>query len=710
MAVIGKIRKHSGLLVIIIGGALAAFILGDFLKSGRGSRQSVIVGEINGKKISAVDFNTKVEENLELRRQSMNKDRLTSSENFNVRQSTWTQLLDQIVRQEAYEEIGLQVSSAELYDQVQGSEPHAYCMRYFTNPETNQYDPDLARKYLSNLDNMPPAAKKQWLYIEHAIKEDRYKNKYNNLLTKGYIVPDAFAKLDFETKNNSIAYRVTGLRYSTVADSAVQLSDADYRDYYNEHRNEYKQDENRDIEYVVFDIRPSANDRKEVFEQVRKYSEELKTTEDVEAMVNAVSDSRYDSTWFSKGKLPATIESKLFDAEPGTTMEPFALNNAYYTARLMEATMRPDSMKASHILIAYKGAARAAGDVTRTAEEAKALADSLTQVLMKNSAKFEELAKVYSNGPTGKDGGDLGWFADGAMVPAFNQAVIDSKVKSVTSAETPFGFHVIKVTGKKEPVRKVRVAIVEKLVEPSTQTFQDVYLKASDFIAKAKSDDANNEFSKIASDNSLNARVKNNLNGMDNNMPGLDYSREIIRWVFSERTSVNDISTVFTVENKYVVATLKAIHEEGFAELEDVKSRIERKVRDGKKAELLMSKFEQALNGASDINQVASKLSLKVDTVKSATFATFNIPGFGREPQVVGTLFGLEKGAMSRVVKGNVGLFVVQVDNVTSVSVPEDLSRQKTQLTSRYKSLIMREAAQVMQDKADIEDNRISFY
>ncbi len=219
----------------------------------------------------------------------------------------------------------------------------------------------------------------------------------------------------------------------------------------------------RDLDYVIFEVLPSAEDRSQTRESVYQIYDDFRNTPDYITFVNSTSDKRYDSTWFKKGQLPVTIDSLLFSSPVGTFVPPYEENNAWHMARLMDIQARPDSMKAEHILIAYKGAYRAAESITRTKEEAERLADSLMNVLNVDKTKLKALAFQFSNDGSAKENnGDLGWFADGSMVYQFNEAVLKGNVGDIVKVATPFGFHIIKITGKKEPVTKIRVAVIDR--------------------------------------------------------------------------------------------------------------------------------------------------------------------------------------------------------------------------------------------------------
>ncbi|MCK9618116.1 MAG: SurA N-terminal domain-containing protein [Lentimicrobiaceae bacterium] len=704
MAVIGKIRKRSGLLVVVIGIALAAFILGDFSrKSSKGSNN---VGKIDGEAISITDYNAKVDENTNLRKLNSGNENLSAEENFNIRNSTWDQMVNDVLMNAEYDELGIAVSEDELEDQILGKHPHMYIQQNFKDPQTGIFDPALVKNFLENLDKVEPQMKERYLYIEKAIKQDRIETKLKNLISKGYYVPKAFAQMDFIDKNRSASIRYFAAKYSDLADNTIKLTDADYEKYYNENKFRYQQEDSRDIDYIVFEALPSEIDRKKITEEVGKLYEEFKTTNEVPSFINAVSDSRFDSTWHKKGTLAPRIDSVMFSSQIGTFYGPYEENNIFHVAKLVDVQMRPDSMKASHILISYTGA-QVREKINRTKERASQIADSLLMLIKRDASQFEVIAKKLSDDQSVKsNGGDLGWFADGTMVTAFNNAVMNGKTGDIVKCESPFGFHVIKITGKKEPVKNVKVAMLDLKIEPSNQTFQETYVKASSFQGGLKTAD---DFENTVKKQGLNKRNAQYLRQMDYTIPGIKYAREIIRWAYHEDTKKGSISQVFDVEGSYVVAVLKEIREKGIASLEQIKQQIEPLVKRDKKAETLTLQINSAMASVKDINQLAAKFNAKTDTI-SITFATYNLPQYGRETEVIGKTFTLKPGIVSKPIKGTVGVFVVIVDNFTEPTAKTDYKQDAFMMYNNFAGTVNRELYTIMKDNANIKDNRWMFY
>jgi peptidyl-prolyl cis-trans isomerase D len=323
--------------------------------------------------------------------------------------------------------------------------------------------------------------------------------------------------------------------------------------------------------------------------------------------------------------------------------------------------------------------------------------------------RFSFYAREFSDDPSAEqNGGDLDWFADGTMVPTFNQAVLDGKVGDIVKVETAFGYHVIYITGKKEPVKKVRVALVQRAVEPSKETYQKTFLAASDFATRNNTRD---KFDRAVVDQGLNKRTADNQGMMSNSIPGIEYPRQILYWAFNEKTEIGTVSPVYDMGKSCVVALLKKRYEKGIAPLESVKTRIEPLVKREKKAEILIGRLQQAVNQSNDINTIAGQLNTKVDTLQNINFGASNLPaGYGPEKDVIGQIFSMSQGQTQGPIKGTQGVYVVTVDSFDKPAVLSDYSQQKKTLANAVKGRAGRDAYNALLESAKMEDNRIMYY
>ena len=703
MAAIGSIRKHSTLLVIVIGGALAAFILGDFVK--KGNRRDVNAGKVNGVEITIMDFNKKLDENIENTKQQQRTKSLSTNETFRLREQTWEQMVRKTLMDEQYEDLGIYISTDEMFNLIQGANPHPLIKQYFVNPQTGRYDRNLVIQYLQSFDQLPDAARQQWTMLKNYIRADQIRKKYNALISQGYYIPKALAQKLYDEQNTRANIEYVAARYADVPDSEIKVTEADYQSYYDQHKNEFKQKDGRAIEYVSFKVLPSAADIAKARKEAEATKTDFEATDHPKQFARANTDHPYDTSWLKEGQLPAPIDSVMFHSKVGTVSNPLKENNTFVIARLLDVATRPDSMKAEHILIAYKGALRVDPQVSRTKEQAKKLADSLYNVLKRNPSKFKKLADKLSNdGSVATNHGDLGWFMDGRMVPGFNEAVVKTKVGHFTVAESQFGYHVIKVTGKKDFNKKVKVAVITQDIIPSNTTYQNVFAKASKIASEAHDQKA---FEAIAKKDHLQLRVMPKMYENSYYIPGLENARSIVRWAFKSGTDVGTVSSVFDLEGQYAVVVVTKEFEAGIPSLEEVKDQIKPFVVNKVKGRYLAKKMKA--NG--NLDKIANAVNAKKQSMNNLTFNTRNIVGFGMEDKVIGTVFGMKEGSISQPIVGNAATFVVKLDALHKAGKLPSYNAFISSYLNTFKQRVQQDYPYIaIKDAADIEDNRITFY
>ena len=706
MAVIRKIRNYSGLLIAVIGIGLAAFVLGDFLGYGPMRQQRFDVGNVEGTSITYQQFEQRVQRQLENWQNQMGTS-AGPEQTFQVRQQVWNEMVREILLEEEFERLGIEVSPEELYDLIHGSDPHQVIRQSFSDPATGQYDPQQVIEFLRNFDRLEPSVRNQWVMIEQFIKQDRQETKYHQMIGNAYIVPSPLAQMDFLHRNKTADIRFVYASLDEIDDDQVEISERELRRAYDENRHTFRREASRDLKYVHLQVLPTDRDREAALEEVTQLGEELQTAANVEAFVNSVSDRRFDPGYYAEGELSPNIDPEIFDVSEGTVIGPYMENNSYVVSMLRDAQMRPDSMRASHILFAYRGSASATPETTRTYQEAVEMADSVLSLLRANPARFAELAAELSDDPSAQmNQGDLDWFRDGEMVPEFNEAVVGASTGSLLSVETDFGMHVIHVTGKSPLRRKVQVASVVREIVPGSRTYQDVYARISAFSSALRD---RQDFEEAADEAGLSVREAARLGRMDRALPGVAQGRQIVQWAFDDNTRTGGYSRIFEIEDAFVVAKLTGKQDDGTPSLDDVRDEVMAIAVREKKKEMLQEQMQQAFTGTSIVD-VAVQLDFGLLEANDISFNSRNLPEVGPEPGVIGAIFALDEPGVVGPVKGNNGVFLVEITRIDEVPLPEDLTQARRPLRDAFRNRVPNQAFDALREKADIEDNRSMFF
>lgn len=333
MAAIGRIRKHGVLAMVIIGLALLAFILGDLGKTGRSRETNVAV--VNGEKISYQDYSAELNRVLDNYKQQAGT--LTADQTQSVRNNVWESMVRETIEKEEFEALGLTVTRAELSDQMLGENPNPYVVQSFTNPETGEFDRAKIEGWIINFDSLAPQYQEQWINFCKYVQDERLNTKYENLITKGFYVPGKLAEKYYNEKNVSSTVELYAVRYSSVADSLIKISDADNKAFYKENSYKYNSQNGRDISYIIFDVKASEEDINKALQFVTDLKADFAATENVASFVNANSDVRIDTAWKFRSEVPVAIEDMLFGQKnaPGFVSEPYLDNNAYNIVRIL---------------------------------------------------------------------------------------------------------------------------------------------------------------------------------------------------------------------------------------------------------------------------------------------------------------------------------------------------------------------------------------
>ncbi|HER08140.1 MAG TPA: hypothetical protein ENO20_04450 [Bacteroides sp.] len=716
MATLQNIRNRAGLLVaVVIGLALFAFILGDMMGSGTSAFSKRTVGEINGKAIGVSEYLDREKALREFYELNAGGQSLDAEMERQIQQETWRRMVRQTIMDHAYRELGIHVSADELKTMVTGDqtmsmsgspslgEPHPIVRQMFSNPETGMLNREIMTNYFNALDNPQFAQeKKRWLFIEEEIVNEKMSQKYFNLVRQGF-QPSSLDLEDHLRENGKRAdFIFISKPYASVPDAEISVTESDLKKYYREHKERYMQEASRTFQYVVFEVEASEKD----IETARYWTAQTKiefsriTDAEVPRYVNGVSDEPFNRQYFSYEELPEIIRDSVFQASTDEVFGPYREGDAFKITRLHDVQMRPDSVRARHILLSPQ-------EFRGSRELARQTADSLKGVL-ERGGNFNQIALEYSADESNRAiGGDLGWFTEGMMVTEFNNACFENKQGDVVIAETNFGTHIIRIEEQSSPVRKIQMATVVRNIYASDETNQDYYNRAVKFRSKATNIE---KFTEQAREFGLDPRFAPNITKDQQSIPGIEDPISIIKWAFS--ADVNNVSNIFSqTDEKYIIAVLTEAREDGYAKLDDVRAEIVQEVKKQKKAGKLADQLNKALEGVTDLTQYGIENQEEVGEATQVTFSNTYVSGIGLEPVVVGAAMHLPPEEISKPLAGESGVFVISVTDRTEPGVPETIDPAVvSRLTYALESRSNYDAYNALLDAANVKDNRLEMF
>ena len=704
MATIERIRKRSGLLIVVVFVALMAFLLGDLFRSG-GSKffgDPNVVGTVNGRDIQRMELSEGMDE-----LKSANPEQYANLTSVQLADFVWNTIVTNEVLEAELKASGMEVSPEEIYIDI------------INNPnirssfsQGGQFDENLFKSYVAQIregrDATPEAAEMwaQWLIFEKAVKGQSKNFKFTNAIEKALNMPQGLMKVELDRSQTTHAAQYVYVPYISVNEDEIEVGEKEAKKYYNAHKADFTQEEGRNIEYVNYPLAPSQADRDAVQAEMATIALEWMSAEDDSVFVNLNSDVRFNGTYVTIDRLVGTGLDTLVDGQtPGYIKGPLDLGNAFAAVKLIDTKQIPDSVEARHILISYAGAQGAGADALPGAM-AKELADSLFDVLKANPSAWSSINDEYSSDVTARaKGGDLGYFTRGAMVPEFDNYCFFNEKGSMAVVATQFGFHIVEITNQKGSNTAYKVGQIVREVLPSDETIQALYGEASSFAAEAQSAA---DYRELAASKNLMLRPARNLGHFDENIPGLGNSRRIVRWAWEDNREVGNIGLLENDGKGYVVVVLTDKLEEGTTPYELVADQcLQGAKREAKKA-IIMERMKAAMNGA-DINGIATALESKVQSMNFKTSNT-NIPGIGNEPTVVGHICGLEAGELSDILEGENGLFVALGGGSTPSTTSYDYANQAKSTQSSLRNLVSVQAYNALQNKAKIEDKRYMMF
>ena len=706
MAILENIRKRTTVLILIIGMALFAFVISGIFTSNdfSGGKIGSSVADINGEEISIDDFRQKVE------RISRRSGPTTSS--LQLVNRVWDLVERQTILGQEFDELGIAIEQDQIIEVIRSNPGLAQNPQFVD--ENGVFDENRFREFIADLRDNAPSQYADWLMDEEAIIQAAKEQTYFNLIRAGIGATLKEGELDYKLANDKVSLRYVRVPYATIPDSTIIISKQEISDYISQHPDEYQQEDARDIHFVYFEEKASPEDVAAVKENISQlmedtveYSEERDTTDTIPGFRNTTdhmafldrnSDTKFDTIFKSKNDLPAKFADTLFNLAAGETFGPYREGDFFRISKMINRKQN-GSVKASHILITYQGATRANPDITRTKEEAEEKANELLEEALNTETVFAQLARDNSDGPSAPQGGDLGFFEEGIMTPKFNDFAFGNEIGHIGLVETDFGYHIVKVDDKRDVVQ---IATLSREIAPSEETLNTLFTDATRFEMAVT--ETGQSFSDLAKDYEYAVRPVNKIKALDEYLPGLDSQRNVVQWAFNEETEIGDIRR-FNIDNGYAVIQLTATYAEGLMAVEEASAKVLPILRKDKKAEKIISQ-----NSGKSLEEFATSNETTISSATALTVKSPTIPGAGREPMVVGSAFSVNQGETSGLIKGETGVFMFEVVSKEDAPALDNYATYANALQTANSTQVNGAVYNALKEKAEIADNRATFY
>ena len=704
MAVLGQIRQRSVFLILVIGMALFAFVIsGVFDGNSAAASPSDPIAVVNDEEIELTFYRQLVE---------------NTEKNYNIStmqavNSVWDQLVRATIFRQEFERLGIDAGKQQIEMILMQNQTIVQDPRF--QNETGFFDFGVFTDYINQMRVENPQAYDNWKLQEENIVGMAKENIYFDLIKSSTGFTELEGKNAYHIQNDKVNLKFVRMPYEEVPDSLFKISDADIKQYINKTKENYETEMSRSVRYVIFDEVASEADENQIRADLEKlknqrieYNDVSKLTDTIEGLATTVnitdfieqySETAFDSIYKTKGILASEYADILFGLNPGDVFGPYKDSNQLKISRFLDRK-KGGAIKASHILVAFVGATRANPDITRSNEEAKKLAQDLYRKARRNPDDFTQLASENSDGPSKTQGGDLGFFQEGMMTDKFFDFCDRSRVGKIGLVETEFGFHVIKVTDKEDVVLTADVA---KEIIPSEETSNGVFQKTTQFEMESIKTE---QMDTIANNYDYDVKFVQKINLLEENLPDLPRQRNLVQWLFNDETEVGDIKRFSMTNGGYVVAQLSGITPKGTVNVESVKFEVIQEMLKEKKAAYLLKTHADKKS----LDALASATDKEIETASAVTQENTVIAGAGTEPYVIGTAFALELNKASALIKGNSGVYMIEVISKEIAEEMESYRVYANALQNEENMRINNSIYEALRSSAEIEDNRQLYY
>ena len=690
MGAMNKLRQNTGVILwILVLSFGIIWTLQDSNVFEAMNRPSQNVAMVNGQSISNQEYNNAVERQRQRFQQQMQGE-MTSRMEEMMRQRAYDQLINNTLLEQEMERLGITVTDAEVEQMVFGETPHPFIRRQFSD-STGQINYQLLNNMAQN-----PQAKSQWIQIEQMLRQDRRRQKMGSLVQSTIHVSEAEVEDYYRRQNASAAVEYVALRYASVSNDSISVTESDLRSYYDNNKEDFERKKTLTLDYVTLPKIPTAQDTTMVFRNLERNREELLNTENDSLFLARNSSERpFSSSYLTPTQMDEAIADSVFASPtPGRVVGPVAAGGLAHLVKIRDTQPAENEyVHASHILL------ESDGENPELREQLQSIRDSIEA----GAATFEQMARRYSQDQSASDGGDLGWFGRGTMADRFEEAAFNASTGALVGpVRSEFGYHLIRVNG--QSAQAVQIADLAFSLEPGQSTLTDKRNTLGDvaFYAEESSSFAEEAKSRGLEINQVQVEAD------QQSIPGLGQTRAFP--AFMETAETGTISDVIELDEKFALLKVTEVKPEGYRPFEEVKAQIRPQVELQKKRAIQTRRMRRALQ-QNNFQSLPQVLGTQLRTQSDVTFSTETVPGVGSDPAFSGTVFGLEQGETSGVVEGENAAFVVRVTAMQEPPALTDAKRQqiRQQLRQQRQKEVSAEWIAALKEDATIKDQRSQF-
>lgn len=718
MAAISSIRKHGVALMLIIGFALLAFILGDLSQVTRTFSNKNVMTKIDGKKMDRT-YSEQYEQNTALMRLLQNKSSFDENETYQIHEMTWRQMLQDAVIDKQLKALGLQYNEqmiedfkADMLASLSTNRPNQY-LAQFANALASLYGVENTMAILSNIEDYANNDQVKDLYnayqaiVRFALSAEK-SSHYSALVQNTMYFSDPMAKQ--LAKDNQMAL-VSLLPVSPQAQAfngvTPSVSEKEMKDFYKQHKDIFTvYEKNRDIDVAIFPINPTANDLKAIEDSVRADYQKFMASADMADFSAEKGNGSIDSTYYKSEDINLDIlDSLIFKTSVGSYIEPFNYENQkWYFGKVYGGAARPDSVNVATIELPFKTADNKAAKYSKS--EAKQLADSLKNVISSRQASIFELQRNYLNGREQTD--TTFWLPERGTIAEIYNGLLTTPIGGVYVYKATGGYIVFQVLERTTPIEKRQFVLFDYDITASEATVNAIKSQANQFAASINNDE---ELNSTAAKKGIQTVRGTNVLSMSANIGQLPNCRDIVSWAFSDDVKKDDISDVFNVERMFfAVAAVKTVRNEGVQKFKDVREDIEAQLMAEKKVDMVAEQVAKSL-ASSSMETLAQQYGTQVMDSVVLAFAGDLYQNRGVDGRAIAGVFKAPKNKPTAVAGKNM-VYVVNVMDLNKNEATPALLAEKNALRNMVMGRERNENVLLdyFVNNTKVVDNRCKFY